>query len=123
MSSTSGLKTFNEAHWDVLFAIFDAVVPAIVVQDEAPLLKRGDRLVVSTEEFNNLYESLKKQLINPPSRDLFREYLADRASQNALFVKIVRESVSRMPPRVSSQLRFILGLLGQVCNHFLPLCS
>lgn len=111
-NSISGLDAFTETHWNVLFAIFDAVVPSIILEDKGALLQRNDRLVISAGEFDNLYEGLKQQVKNPPSRDLFREYLAERTSQNAVFVRIVRESVSRMPPRVSGQLRFMLGLLG-----------
>lgn len=109
---SSEAETFSDAHWKVLFAIFDAVVPAIVVEDEAASPQANSRLVISAGEFNGLYDDLMRQVENPPDRHLFRDYLANVASDDPIFVRIVKDTVGKMPPRASGQLRLILGILG-----------
>ncbi|KAI9148394.1 Long-chain-alcohol oxidase FAO2 [Paramyrothecium foliicola] len=109
--STSSRETFSDAHWEILFSICDAVLPAIVVKGDFASTSPQNQLVISEDDFNNAYEDLKRQLKNPPDRDLVRTYLADVASKDTAFVERVKGTVGRMPPRVSNQLRLMLGAL------------
>lgn len=110
--------SLSDTHWDVLFAILDTVVPAIVVKDDVPDPKVQSRLVIPLDEFEQSYEALTRTVDRPPSRDIFRAYLASRASENHDFVKSVKTSIDRLSPKARGQLEFMLGMMRYVSSSY-----
>jgi hypothetical protein len=103
----------------MLLAILDTAVPAIVVKGHVLDHEVQSRLVITLDEFEQSYEALTRTVDRPPSRDIFRAYLANRASDNHDFVKSVNTSIARLSPKARGQLEFILSMMKYVSSSLL----
>lgn len=96
--------------WTTLFAIIDALLPAVVPQSK--LSDPMKQLPVPDNEFNAIVDDTLAGLIDPPPREKLVEYLAFRAVDEAAFRTECQHSIAAAALRM--QMAKFLSLLKSV---------
>ncbi|KAL7624924.1 hypothetical protein AAE478_004138 [Parahypoxylon ruwenzoriense] len=100
-------SVFTDTHWQVLFALLDAIIPSVVSGPPS----KGNNISITEDEFHNLHESLQQSMKCPPSLEKFRAYMSERPSDNAEFVENVKHQKSLLLGVVLTMPRTRLGSL------------
>jgi len=101
---------WDETQWAVFMALVDAVVLPVVAESQAADEKSHQK--ISDVEFERAYQEAQASMTEPPSREVFARYLAERASDNPAFVDAVRRSVADIPPSARKMLGGVLWALS-----------
>ncbi|KAI2469770.1 long-chain fatty alcohol dehydrogenase [Annulohypoxylon bovei var. microspora] len=115
---------FPEPQWKALLALLDATVPSVEVAD--PSAVHDNSICISQEEFDNHYHDTRRIMKCPPSREMFKDYLAARPSDNRLFVKLIKTIIHSLPPgsrlRLSRTLNLMMTRFGSLIStgYFTP---
>lgn len=103
--------------WTTLFAIIDALLPAVVPQSK--LSDPMKQLAVPDNEFNAIIDETLAGLIDPPPRAKLVEYLAFRAVDETAFRTECQHSIAAAALRM--QMAKFLSLLKSVTVNLLQL--
>ncbi|KAK8137239.1 hypothetical protein PG984_005179 [Apiospora sp. TS-2023a] len=108
---------FDETQWRVLYSLMDTVIPSIAASDDVNgdskgLVKYDDRQIVPNDVLEAHYQKLQRCLPQPPSRDAFTAYLAEKPSTIQDFRNHLTRTLSTLSPAARNQLGAVLYLLG-----------
>ncbi|KAK7751863.1 hypothetical protein SLS62_006164 [Diatrype stigma] len=103
-------STFTSSQWHVLLALLDAVIPSVEV--EGPPVPNKDQLRITKHEFHDLYDNMARGMKKPPSKDVFRGYMAKRLSDSPIFVGNVEKAIKRLGAAPRKQLGFVLWFMS-----------
>ncbi|KAI1868243.1 hypothetical protein JX265_007066 [Neoarthrinium moseri] len=111
-SSQSVAKgVFNESHWRMLFALLDAAIPSISLDNAPTQGSVGDQLTISQEELLLAHQNIQATVHDSPSMASYHQYLASRPLDDPKFVTIIKETIGQIPPRLQRQLAGILDFM------------
>lgn len=104
---------WDETQWAVLFAILEAIMPAVA--PESAIKDRHNQIRIPDSEFEAIFKRVDENLANPPSKEALREFLGTRCTADPAFIDSCKRMVSSFPPAKTEQLGGILKLLKYVC--------
>ncbi|KAK0621354.1 hypothetical protein B0T17DRAFT_533772 [Bombardia bombarda] len=101
---------FDETQWAVLLAVLDAVVPSIMAATDVKdgMAQQG----IPDGEFSALVERTQTCMVEPPSAQSLKAYLADRPSADPGYVTAVRRTLSTVPDGARRKLGGVLSALS-----------
>lgn len=105
---------FTDIQWTVLFSLLDAVFCPIVTRgggNWSPVDKQHQK-IIPEELYAQSLAQIQAFVTEPPSEDLFRAYLAQRASQDPLFVAAVRRTVGSLSDDAKKQFGTAMAFLA-----------
>ena len=114
LSSLVSTDFWDEAQWSVLFAIMEAVMPAVASQ--STIKDKHNQIRITDAEFEDVYKRLAKTVVDPPSKDALRVFLAERCMDDPEYVETCKRMLSSFPPEKNEQLGSVLKVLKYVCR-------
>lgn len=102
-------STLTNSQRKVLFALLDVVIPSIEVRGSSASNK--DQLCISQHDFQNLHESITREMKSPPSEEIFRDYMTKRLSDSPIFVDNVDKAIEKLGSAPRKQLGFVLWFM------------
>jgi hypothetical protein len=110
-------SVLTEAHWQVIFALLDAVVPSVVA-DDSPVADRGTKSIrLSPDEFQDIHKEFQRRTKSSLKTEDFQEFMASLPSDNPNFVDCIKRSISGLSSSSKTQLCRILTLILLVQHH------
>ncbi|KAK7912222.1 hypothetical protein PG985_014703 [Apiospora marii] len=108
---------FDETQWRVLYSLMDTVIPSLAAAsdddgDHSEKSPAHDRQTVPKDILEAHYQKLQARLPNPPSREAFAAYLAERPSAIQDFRDHLTRTLATLSPAARGQLGTVLYLLG-----------
>ena len=108
---------FTEIQWTVLFSLLDGIFCPIVTRGESSSAGSGavdkeNQKIVPHEVYARSLERLRAAVAEPPSEDLFRDYLAQRASLDPVFVAAVLRTVGSLSDDAKKQYGSAMAFLS-----------
>jgi hypothetical protein len=103
---------WNETQWAVYFALIDAAVPSVA--SESSLENGASQLRISDQEFTQAYTQLQASLLDPPSPEDLKAFLAERPVDDPMFIRNNQRTVCTLPSSEQRKLGAVLSLLRYV---------
>ena len=103
---------WDESQWAVIFAIMEAVMPAFAPQ--STIEDEQNQIRISDAEFEDIFKRLENTVVDPPSKESLREFLAKRCTDDPSYVEDVKRTVGSFKPAQHQQLGNVLRLLTYV---------
>ncbi|KAH8673573.1 long chain fatty alcohol oxidase [Xylariales sp. PMI_506] len=107
---------FSESQWKTLFAMVDAAIPPIVVENT--MTDKRNQLRVSQKQYEDAFASTQAAMIAPPDLDRFKEYLGSRKSDSPRFVQQIKRTLANLPDVQKRSLGGLLSLLSSRVGSF-----
>lgn len=95
-----------------MFALLEAVMPAVATQ--STIKDKHNQIRIPDAEFDAIFDRLSKTLVDPPSKDALRAFLAERCTADPEYVEACKRMLCSFPPGKNQQLGGILQALGYV---------
>jgi hypothetical protein len=103
---------FTESQWTTLMAIMDTIIPSIQSDTST---KQTDHQSIPQEEFEATVDSLKKIVDEKHDRQIFEEYLNNKASDEPKFQSTLMHAFGKLIPEANRKgMAFILSTLELV---------
>lgn len=109
-------ETLGGDELDMLLALFDAVLPPVQRLPEAPARKSRKVSYISNDEYRNYVTHLRKETVilnSPSAEDEFKQYLADKPSDNLEFRQMLRGMFCHLPKQKLDLLARVLWVLNK----------
>lgn len=103
---------WDESQWAVMLAIMEAAMPAFAPQ--STIEDEHNQIRISDAEFEDIFKRLERTVVDPPSKESLREYLAKRCMDDPIYVEDCKRTLGSLKPAQHEQLGGVLKLLTYV---------
>lgn len=103
---------WDESQWAVMFAIMEAAMPAFAPQ--STIEDEHNQIRISDAEFEDIFKRLENTVVDPPSKEALREYLAKRCMDDPSYVEDFKRTMGSLKPAQHKALGGILRILTYV---------
>lgn len=104
---------WDAKQWTVLLSLVDAVLSPVVAADSPAGSSDRHRVrCLPRADFDATVARVRAAVVDPPDAALVAAYLADRPSDNPVFVEGVKRSLARQTPASRKLLGNVLTLLS-----------
>lgn len=115
---------WDEKQWDVLFALLEAVMPAVAPQ--STIKDEHNQIRIPDAKFDAIFKRLSERVVDAPSKEALRAFLGKRCTADPEFVETCKRMLCSFPPSKNEQLGGILNILkyvfpvGAYCGPNIP---
>lgn len=114
LSTLVSTDFWDESQWEVFFSVMEAVLPAVASQ--STITDKHNQIRITDAEFEDIYKRLSENVVDAPSKEALRGFLAERFTDNPEHVETCKRMLSSFPPEKNQQLGSILRILKYVCR-------
>lgn len=87
---------FTPEQWQTLLSIVDTVIPTI--RKEKRISNKTNEVAIADKSFNATLDHLQKTVVSAPNVDDLEDYLAEKASDNAAFIDLLKRTLILYAP-------------------------